>query len=226
MMVTDSVTTSELGPKVLKLMYGRRRQLAQNLAQHVVHELADEELPLFERRARAHFRPRLWRRKPLAMDGWGLSTDMVTPAALSAAAAVVGAMSAELVTRFSARAVKWAFEGRRQSRARPLEGQLPVEESSGGRSGATRAETGSQSASATALQRYRTAALAGARLYAGEELAQQIADSALARFVDLLAEDETVADPASAPTALLASAPQAVPESPGEGGDGSPAAGA
>ena len=64
----------------------QHRRLARALAREAVTEVAAGELPLFEQRARSHFRPRLWSRRPLSLDVFGLAAEVVTPAALSAAA--------------------------------------------------------------------------------------------------------------------------------------------
>lgn len=218
-MVTDPVVSAEAGRVVPALLYGRRRQLARDLARSVVQEVADKELPLFERRARDHLHRRLWRRKPVAMDPFGLGTDAVTPAALSAAAAVVGAMSAELVTRLSARAVDRVFGGRRRSRTRTLESGPPADPPAVAPQPTAPQPTAPHPISATELQRYRDAALAGARGHVPEELAQRIADSALAHVVGLLAAGESTARPATVP------APPAAAPPPGTGAEGSPAAG-
>ena len=97
----------------------QHRRLARALAREAVTELAAGELPLFEQRARSHFRPRLWSRRPLSVDVFGLAAEVVTPAALSAAAGVIGVMSAELVSRLASRVVGRMSRRWRWSEAEP-----------------------------------------------------------------------------------------------------------
>ncbi|MFF5313334.1 hypothetical protein [Streptomyces massasporeus] len=148
-----------------------RRLLARALAESVVTEVAAEELPLFERRARSHFRPRLWRRRPLSVDILGLPTDVVTPAALSAAVGVLGVMSAELVSRLTSRLVGRVARRRRRAEVEPPEPAAP----------AVPAE----------LARWRAAALSGALRHVSEQRAERVADSVLAELVRMLATDTT-----------------------------------
>ncbi|MGW1893302.1 hypothetical protein ACWCP6_24105 [Streptomyces sp. NPDC002004] len=164
---------------------GEHRRLARALARQVVAEVAAGELPLFEQRARSHFRPRLWRRRALSGDLIGLAADVVTPAALSAAAGVIGVMSAELVSRLTTRVV-----GRVARRWRRSEGEPAAP--------ATAPPTAAE------LTRWRTAALSGALRHVSEERARQIADSALAELVRMLAED-TEPECVSPPRAALGS---------------------
>ncbi|GHC90466.1 hypothetical protein ACFYN9_30990 [Streptomyces collinus] len=150
-----------------------RRLLARALAESVVTEVAAEELPLFERRARSHFRPRLWRRRPLSVDILGLPTDAVTPAALSAAAGVLGVMSAELVSRLTSRLVGRVARRRRRAEVEPPEPAAPAVPA------------------AAELARWRAAALSGALRHVSEQRAERVADSVLAELVRMLATDTT-----------------------------------
>ncbi|MGW2617570.1 hypothetical protein [Streptomyces sp. NPDC001500] len=153
-----------------------RRLLVRALAEPVVTEVAPEELPLFERRARRHFRPRLWRRRPLSLDVVGLATDVVTPAALSAAAGVFGVMSAEWVSRLASRLGRVARR-RRRAEVEPPESPAPAIPSVAAVPAPTAAE----------LARWRTAALSGALRHVSEQRAEQVADSVLAELVRMLA---------------------------------------
>ncbi|MEU3491152.1 MULTISPECIES: hypothetical protein [Streptomyces] len=150
-----------------------RRLLARALAESVVTEVAAEELPLFERRARSHFRPRLWRRRPLSVDILGLPTDAVTPAALSAAVGVLGVMSAELVSRLTSRLVGRVARRRRRAEVEPPEPAAPAVPA------------------AAELARWRAAALSGALRHVSEQRAERVADSVLAELVRMLATDTT-----------------------------------
>ncbi|MFI2636605.1 hypothetical protein ACH5A2_40585 [Streptomyces collinus] len=150
-----------------------RRLLARALAESVVTEVAAEELPLFERRARSHFRPRLWRRRPLSVDILGLPTDVVTPAALSAAVGVLGVMSAELVSRLTSRLVGRVARRRRRAEVEPPEPAAPAVPA------------------AAELARWRAAALSGALRHVSEQRAERVADSVLAELVRMLATDTT-----------------------------------
>ncbi|MFJ7298156.1 hypothetical protein [Streptomyces collinus] len=150
-----------------------RRLLARALAESVVTEVAAEELPLFERRARSHFRPRLWRRRPLSVDILGLPTDVVTPAALSAAVGVLGVMSAELVSRLTSRLVGRIARRRRRAEVEPPEPAAPAVPA------------------AAELARWRAAALSGALRHVSEQRAERVADSVLAELVRMLATDTT-----------------------------------
>ncbi|MFF5654135.1 hypothetical protein ACFY8N_37805 [Streptomyces collinus] len=150
-----------------------RRLLARALAESVVTEVAAEELPLFERRARSHFRPRLRRRRPLSVDILGLPTDAVTPAALSAAAGVLGVMSAELVSRLTSRLVGRVARRRRRAEVEPPEPAAPAVPA------------------AAELARWRAAALSGALRHVSEQRAERVADSVLAELVRMLATDTT-----------------------------------
>jgi hypothetical protein len=151
----------------------KRRLLARALAESVVTEVAAEELPLFERRARSHFRPRLWRRRPLSVDILGLPTDAVTPAALSAAVGVLGVMSAELVSRLTSRLVGRVARRRRRAEVEPPEPAAPAVPA------------------AAELARWRAAALSGALRHVSEQRAERVADSVLAELVRMLATDTT-----------------------------------
>ncbi|MET7378515.1 hypothetical protein ABZT08_06765 [Streptomyces sp. NPDC005526] len=166
---TSSTTAVPASPWRLR---GERRRLARAVAREVVTEVAAGELPLFEQRARGHFRPRLGKRRPLSVDVLGLAAEVVTPAALSAAAGVIGVMSAELVSRLTSRAV-----GRVTRRWRPPE-LAP----------AASADP-APAPTATELARWRTAALSGARRHLSEPRAEQVADSVLAELVRMLAAD-------------------------------------
>ncbi|MFF0000052.1 hypothetical protein [Streptomyces avermitilis] len=154
-----------------------RRLLVRALAEPVVTEVAPEELPLFERRARSHFRPRLWRRRPLSLDVVGLATDVATPAALSAAAGVFGVMSAEWVSRLASRLVGRVARGRRRAEVEPPESAAPAMPSVAAAPAPTAAE----------LARWRAAALSGALRHVSEQRAEQVADSVLAELVRMLA---------------------------------------
>jgi hypothetical protein len=151
----------------------KRRLLARALAESVVTEVAAEELPLFERRARSHFRPRLWRRRPLSVDILGLPTDAVTPAALSAAVGVLGVMSAELVSRLTSRLVGRVARRRRRAEVEPPEPAAPAVPAP------------------AELARWRAAALSGALRHVSEQRAERVADSVLAELVRMLATDTT-----------------------------------
>ncbi|MFF8942191.1 hypothetical protein ACF1A5_07900 [Streptomyces sp. NPDC014864] len=166
---TSSTTAAPASPWRLG---GEHRRLARVVAREVVTEVADGELPLFEQRARSHFRPRLWKRRPLSVDVLGLAADVVTPAALSAAAGVIGVMSAELVSRLTSQAV-----GRVTRRWRRPEPAASAE--------AVPAPT------ATELARWRAAALSGARRHLSAPRAEQVADSVLAELVRMLAAEAT-----------------------------------
>ncbi|MEU9572396.1 hypothetical protein AB0D62_21510 [Streptomyces massasporeus] len=159
-----------------------RRLLARALAESVVTEVAAEELPLFERRARSHFRPRLWRRRPLSVDILGLPTDAVTPAALSAAVGVLGVMSAELVSRLTSRIVGRVARRRRRAEVEPPEPAAPAVPA------------------AAELARWRAAALSGALRHVSVQRAERVADSVLAELVRMLATDTTHATDAGNPT--------------------------
>ncbi|MFJ4481806.1 hypothetical protein ACIP3D_05625 [Streptomyces longwoodensis] len=174
-----------------------RRLLVRTLAEPVVAEVAPEELPLFERRARGHFRPRLWRRRPLSLDVVGLATDVVTPAALTAAAGVFGVMSAEWVTRLASRLVGRVTRRGRRAEVEPPESTAP-------------AVPPAPAPTAAELARWRAAALSGALRHVSEPRAEQVADSVLAELVRMLATD--------AP-----GAPVTGPGEPGPTGDGRPA---
>ncbi|MEW2615815.1 hypothetical protein AB0937_37770 [Streptomyces sp. NPDC047880] len=154
-----------------------RRLLVRALAEPVVTEVAPEELPLFERRARSHFRPRLWRRRPLSLDVAGLATDVVTPAALSAAAGVFGVMSAEWVSRVASRLVGRVARRRRRAEVEPPESAAPAMPPVAAAPAPTAAE----------LALWRAAALSGALRHVSEQRAEQVADSALAELVRMLA---------------------------------------
>ncbi|MFB9370700.1 hypothetical protein [Kitasatospora albolonga] len=155
-----------------------RRRIIRALARPVVAEVAPKELPLFERRARSHFRPRLRRRRPLSIDIVGLATDVVTPAALSAAAGVLGTMSAQWMGRLASRLsdrVRRRRRGADQEPPEPAEPDLPPE-----------AEP--PAPTAAELVRWRQAALSGALRHTSDrQRAEQIADSVLAELVAALA---------------------------------------
>ncbi|WP_328665908.1 hypothetical protein OG905_02385 [Streptomyces sp. NBC_00322] len=167
---------------------GEHRRLARALAREVVTEVAAGELPLFEQRARSHFRPRLWSRRPLSVDVFGLAAEVVTPAALSAAAGVIGVMSAELVSRLTSRVVGRVSRRWRRSEAEPA-----------GPADAAPAPTAAE------LARWRTAALSGALRHVSEQRAQQVADSVLAELVRMLATDGAPEHSSSPPTVLQSS---------------------
>ncbi|MER5584630.1 hypothetical protein ABT090_23715 [Streptomyces asoensis] len=169
---TSSGTTRSTGPWRLN---AERRQLVRALAETVVTEIAPEERPLFERRAQRHFRPRLWRRRPLSLDVVGLATDVVTPAALSAAAGVFGVMSAEWVSRLASRL------GRVARRRRRAEAESPESAAPAMPSAAAPAPTAAE------LACWRAAALSGALRHVSERRAEQVADSVLAELVRMLA---------------------------------------
>ncbi|WP_406278025.1 hypothetical protein OHT93_36220 [Streptomyces sp. NBC_00191] len=175
---------------------GEHRRLARALAREAVTEVAAGELPLFEQRARSHFRPRLWSRRPLSVDVFGLAAEVVTPAALSAAAGVIGVMSAELVSRLASRVVGRVSRRWRWSEAEPA-----------GPADAAPAPTAAE------LARWRTAALSGALRHVSEQRAQQVADSVLAELVRMLATDAAPEHSSSSPTVLRSS---------GASGDGGP----
>ncbi|WP_030712667.1 hypothetical protein [Streptomyces sp. NRRL F-2580] len=162
------------------------RGLARRLALGVVSEVAAGELPLFEQRAQSHFRPRLWSRRPLSLDVVGLAAEVVTPAALSAAAGVVGVMSAELVSRMTSRVA--GRVSRRWRRSEPEAGRVE----------ATPAPTAAE------LSRWHAAALAAARRHVSEPLAEQIADSVLAELTRMLAADAAAGPSSPDPTGLPA----------------------
>ncbi|MFJ8196836.1 hypothetical protein [Streptomyces sp. NPDC096152] len=144
------------------------------MAREVVNEVAAGELPLFEQRARSHFRPRLWKRRPLSVDVLGLAADVVTPAALSAAAGVIGVMSAELVSRLTSRVVGRVTRRWRRPELAPAASADPL-----------------PAPTATELARWHAAALSGARRHLSEPRAEQVADSVLAELVRMLAADAT-----------------------------------
>ncbi|MEU5075957.1 hypothetical protein AB0G76_30995 [Streptomyces asoensis] len=146
------------------------------LAEPVVADVAPEELALFERRARNHFRTRLWRSRPLSLDVVGLATDVVTPAALSAAAGVFGVMSAEWVSRLASRLGRVARR-RRRAEAEPSESAAS----------STPPVAAAPTPTAAELACWRTAALSGALRHVSEQQAEQVADSVLAELVRMLA---------------------------------------
>ncbi|MFJ9516957.1 hypothetical protein ACIRPK_01595 [Kitasatospora sp. NPDC101801] len=155
-----------------------RRRLIRALAEPVVAEVAPKELPLFERRARSHFRPRLRRRRPLSIDIVGLATDVVTPAALSAAAGVFGTMSAQWMSRLASRLTNRVPRRRQQAEVEPPEPAAPALPPAAEAPAPTAAE----------LVRWRAAALSGAlRHVSDRQRAEQIADSVLAELVRVLA---------------------------------------
>ncbi|MFF3328081.1 hypothetical protein ACFYWX_00735 [Streptomyces sp. NPDC002888] len=163
---------------------GERRRLAQALAESVVTDVAAEELPLFERRARSHFRPRLWSRRPLSVDVFGLATDVVTPAALSAAAGVLGVMSAELVSRLTSRLVGRVARRRRRAEVEPAEPSEPAAP-----------PVAAPAPTAGELARWHAAALSGALRHLSEQqAAERVADSVLAELVRMLATDTDAPD--------------------------------
>ncbi|WP_037673630.1 hypothetical protein [Streptomyces griseus] len=176
-----------------------RRLLARALAEPVVTEVAPEELPLFERRARSYFRPRLWRRRPLSLDVVGLAADVVTPAALSAAVGVLGVMSAELVSRLTSRLVDRVARRRRRAEVEPAEPTAPAAPPVAAAPAPTAAE----------LARWRAAALSGALRHVSAQRAERVADSVLAELVQMLATN-----PQPEPTA-----DQSPPGTPPEDGD-------
>jgi hypothetical protein len=141
-----------------------RRPFATYLARRVVAAVAPDELTLFEVRSRRFFGWQWRARDPLAWDVLGVSGEVLTPAALSASATVLGVMSSDLLER----GTRWAVGRLRFGRSR--------------RPALTRTPTVKELAS------YRSAALAAARRHVGEDEAALIADSVVAEIVAAAAE--------------------------------------
>ncbi|MGW7453505.1 hypothetical protein [Streptomyces sp. NPDC054787] len=189
-MATQSTPTTRLDEAPGRLSR-ERRELAQDIARHVVIDLAPLEERHFEQRARAHFRRRLpWRgHRTTRFDPWGLPSELLTPTALAVATALLGAVSTEVVGSLRQRTrsrLRWRGQRRAQAPAAVTPPQVPP----------TPAE----------LVRLHASALAGARATprVSEELARRIADAALAHLVHSLAAT-------AAPAATEGAVPDALP---------------
>ncbi|MFJ5553436.1 hypothetical protein [Streptomyces sp. NPDC093225] len=170
-----------------------RRHVARELARQVVFATEDElERRRFDQLARAHFRP-WWARwaRPNRFDVTGAFGEFVTPAALAAASALLGAVSTAVVARLEDRLEE--LRRRRRRRREPQAGApQPLVD-------------------AGELNRLREICLAAALdCHPSEDEARRVANAVLARFVQALAD--TAAQPTPAPPE-----PSAVPPAPPSG---------
>ena len=150
---------------VVSRVPAERRPFATYLARRVVAAVAPDELTLFEVRSRRFFGWQWRARDPLAWDVLGVSGEVLTPAALSASATVLGVMSSDLLERGTRWAVGRLRFGRRSRRP-----------------ALTRTPTVKELAS------FRSAAMAAARRHVGDDEAALIADSVVAEIVAAAAE--------------------------------------
>ncbi|WP_405496668.1 hypothetical protein [Streptomyces sp. NBC_00096] len=200
-MTTQSTPAEQLGEASGRLSR-ERRELAQDIARHVVTDLAPREARHFEQRARAHFRPRRpWSgRRTTRFDPLGLPAELLTPAALAVATALLGAVSTEVVAALGQRTrSRLSRRGRRRARAAAV--TSPQAPGPDARPDPTAAE----------LLRWHTSTLEAARgCRLPEELARRVANAALAHLVQSLGAGPAPVGPGSAED-TAGTAPEALP---------------